>query len=105
MLLALVLGAFLFLFFLPADYFDSGQSMCVSIWLFDLECFGCGLTRGIMHMMHFEFQEAWDFNKLSFLIMPIGLFLWIHLFGILIGKSYFSFEFKRSFHITLLSAA
>ena len=94
MLLAFVLGAFLFLFFLPADYFDSGQSMCVSIWLFDLECFGCGITRAIMHLMHMEFQEAWSFNKLSFLIMPIGLLLRIHLFGILIGRSYFSF-FKR----------
>ena len=45
MLLALVLGAFLFLFFLPADHFDSGQSMCASKWLFDIECLGCGIKK------------------------------------------------------------
>jgi len=94
MLLALVLGAFLFLFFLPADHFDSGQSMCASKWLFDIECLGCGITRAIMHLMHLEFQTAWDFNKLSFVILPIGLLLWIHVFGLLIGKNYFSF-FKK----------
>ena len=94
MLLALALGAFLFLFFLPADYFDKGQSMCLSVVFFDIECLGCGLTRGIMHLMHLDIQAAWEFNKLSFIILPIGILLWIHLFGILINKSYFSF-FKR----------
>ena len=86
--------SFVFLFYLPVDYFDTGQSMCASVWLFDLECLGCGITRGIMHLMHFDFIGAWEFNKLSFLVLPIGILLWVHLFGMLIGQSYFSF-FKR----------
>jgi len=90
----MILGAFLFLFFLPADYFDTGQSMCLSVVFFDLECLGCGLTRGIMHLMHLDFHTAWEFNKLSFIILPIGILLWIHLFGILIERPYLSF-FKR----------
>jgi hypothetical protein len=90
----MVLGAFLFLFFLPADFFDTGESMCLSVLFFDLECLGCGLTRGMMYLMHLEFQTAWQFNKLSFIILPIGILFWIHLFGVLIDKPYLSF-FKR----------
>ena len=94
MLLVMVLGAFLFLFFLPADFFDTGESMCLSVLFFDLECLGCGLTRGIMYLMHLEFQTAWELNKLSFVILPFGTLLWIHLLGVLIDKPYLSF-FKR----------
>ena len=95
----MILGAFLLLFFLPADYFDSGQSMCLSVLFFDLECLGCGLTRGIMHLMHLDVQTAWQFNKLSFIILPVGILLWFHLFGVLIDKPYFSF-FKRFYSTT-----
>ena len=91
MLLTLVLGAFVFLFFLPADYFDSGQSVCVSVFLFDMECFGCGITRGVMHLMHLDFEKAWEFNKLSYVVLPLSILLWIHILGIVIGKPYFSF--------------
>ena len=94
MLLVITLGAFLFLFFLPADYFDKGQSMCLSMVFFDLECLGCGLTRGILHLMHLDIQTAWEFNKLSFIILPIGILLWIHLLGVLIERPYLPF-FKR----------
>ena len=90
----MILGAFLFLFFLPADYFDTGQSICPSVLFFDLECLGCGLTRGIMHLINLDFQTAWQFNKLSFIILPIGILLWIHLLGVLIERPYLPF-FKR----------
>jgi hypothetical protein len=90
LLILLLVGPFLLLF-LPADYFDSGESICLSVYLFDLQCLGCGLTRGVMHLIHLDFKEAWEFNKLSFLVVPIAILFWIYLLGKLINKPYFLF--------------
>jgi hypothetical protein len=93
-LLILVLIGPFYLLTLPADYFDTGQSICLSVVLFDLKCLGCGLTRGVMHLIHFDFLIAWEYNKLSYIVVPVGILVWIHLFGKLIGKNYFSFMNK-----------
>ncbi len=63
------------LFLLPADYFDTGTPTCLSVRLFNLECYGCGMTRGVMHLIHFEWTEAWNFNKLSFLVFPLLVYM------------------------------
>jgi hypothetical protein len=72
------------LWILPADFFDHGKAMCLSVVLFDQECFGCGITRAIQHLMHFDFEAAWGFNKLSVIILPMLLIIWAQ-------------EIKRSF--------
>lgn len=77
--LLLLLAAFgLTLILLPADYFDTGTPMCLSVILFDINCYGCGMTRGVMHLIHLEFTKAWEFNKLSFIVFPllVGMILW-----------------------------
>ena len=50
----------LVLLILPADFFDNGQSLCLSQLLLEKECPGCGLTRGLQHLGHFDFQTAWE---------------------------------------------
>ncbi|RIY36239.1 hypothetical protein CKY20_07030 [Capnocytophaga canis] len=76
------------LMFLPADYFDRGQSVCLSKTLAGIECWGCGLTRAIMHFIHFEFEEAWMFNKLVVIVVPLLFVVWIRsLFSLLGVKS------------------
>ena len=59
------------LLILPADYFDKGQSICVSVLLFDKNCYACGMTRAIQHLIHLDFQQASEFHKLSFLVLPL----------------------------------
>lgn len=63
---------------MPADLFDSGKSICLSVILFDLECYGCGMTRAIQHLIHLEFQEAYNYNWLSFLVLPLIIYLYIN---------------------------
>lgn len=63
------------LLFLPADFFDHGQPMCISVLLLDRECYGCGMTRAIQHLIHFDFNAAMHFNKLSFIVFPLLVFL------------------------------
>lgn len=61
---------------MPAKFFDSGQSVCLSVLLFDIKCYGCGMTRAIQHIIHFDFEAAYLFNKLSFLVFPVLIFMW-----------------------------
>lgn len=79
------------LLLLPSTYFDEGKSLCLSVILLDIECIGCGLTRAVMHLLHLEFQLAWEYNKLSFLVVPIGVLFWFHLLGKLLNKPIFVF--------------
>jgi hypothetical protein len=76
----------LFLLLLPSNFFDSGDSMCLSIVLFDRECYACGMTRAIQHIIHFDFFVAYQFNKLSVIVFP------------LIVISYFK-EFKKAYYL------
>lgn len=77
----------LVLILLPADFFDKGESICLSKALAGIECYACGLTRATMHFIHFEFQKAWDFNKLSFIVVPMLFPLWLKAFYEIRGKS------------------
>ena len=61
---------------LPANYFDSGESMCLSVLLLDTTCLGCGITRAVQHFIHFEFKQALEFNRLVVIVLPLLVFLW-----------------------------
>jgi hypothetical protein len=65
------------LMLLPANFFDQGQSVCISVLLFDKECYACGMTRAIQHLIHFEYIPAYQFNKLSFLVLPLLIFSYL----------------------------
>ena len=56
---------------LPADFFDYGDSICLSVFLFDSECFACGITRSLQHLIHLDFHIAYSYNKLSFIVFPL----------------------------------
>ena len=76
-LVALLLTPFV-LWLLPADFFDHGEVvMCPSRLFFSFECLGCGMTRAIMHLHHFELTDAIYYNQGSVLIYPFLVFLWL----------------------------
>jgi hypothetical protein len=75
------------LILLPSDFFDNGESVCLSKMLAGMECYACGLTRASMHFVHFEFLKAWGFNKLSFIVVPMLFPLWLKSFYEIRGKS------------------
>ena len=70
------------LMFLPAGFFDEGQSMCLSVIIIIDECYGCGMTRAIMHLIHGDFFTAWNYNSLSFLVLPLLLILYVKLLAL-----------------------
>lgn len=65
------------LFLLPADFFDEGETLCPSKRFFDVECWGCGMTRAVMHFLHLDFETALYYNPGSFLITPVMGIIWV----------------------------
>lgn len=68
------------LLLLPADFFDQGESICLSKVLFKVECFACGLTRACMHLIHGEFEEAFAWHMWSFIALPALAIFWVRWF-------------------------
>lgn len=69
----LVIGPIVLLI-LPKDFFDSGETVCLSVLLFHTQCYACGMTRAIMHLIHFDFIKAWDYNHIAFIVFPLLCF-------------------------------
>ncbi len=74
-LLIITLLALAILLVLPPTFFDEGDSICLSVVLFGKECYACGMTRGVQHLIHFDFTEAWSYNPLSFIVFPLALYM------------------------------
>jgi hypothetical protein len=77
LLLVVLLVIPMVLISLPADFFDQGESICPSKRFLNKDCPGCGITRGIMHTIHLEFQKAWGLNKLTFVVLPTMIYFWV----------------------------
>jgi hypothetical protein len=65
------------LLFLQVTFFDKGESVCLSVQLANMQCYACGMTKAVMHFIHFDFEGAWEFNKLSFIVVPMLVPMWV----------------------------
>jgi Protein of unknown function (DUF2752) len=75
--LVLLLIAPFVLWILPGDFFDNtGIEICPSKLFFNFECLGCGMTRAVMHMHHFQFEDAIFFNYGVVAIYPLLIVIW-----------------------------
>ncbi|OUJ75398.1 hypothetical protein BXP70_05130 [Hymenobacter crusticola] len=39
-------------------------------------CLGCGMARACMHALHFDWQQAWKYNPLVVIVLPMLTWLW-----------------------------
>ncbi len=70
------IGVPVILLILPKTYFNTGTPLCPSMLLLGEECPGCGMTRACMHLIHFDFDEAFNFNMFCFIVFPILAYNW-----------------------------
>ena len=42
-----------------------------------MECYACGISRGCMHLIHGDFEQAYAFNRASVIVLPLLAILWI----------------------------
>lgn len=66
---------FITLLILPKDFFDYGKPICISVNVFHRECYACGLTRATQHLIHLDIDGAAKFNKLSFIVVPLLIYM------------------------------
>jgi hypothetical protein len=54
---------------------------CILTPLLGEWCWGCGITRASIALFHGDVASAWGFNKLSVIVVPMLMFLYLkHLF-------------------------
>jgi hypothetical protein len=78
-LVVLLLTIPMTLWLLPANFFDDegGPALCPSRFLLGLECPGCGLTRAVMHLHHFDLAGALYYHWGVVVAYPLLVLLWI----------------------------
>ena len=76
--LTLLLATPIVLWLLPSNFFDGGNIavLCPTRRVLGVECLGCGMTRAVMHLHHFEWSEAINFNRGVVWAYPILVVIW-----------------------------
>lgn len=68
----------LILFIVPSKYiFENGHSLCLFKNISGTECYGCGMTRAVFSVLHFDFTGAFHYNKGIIAVMPLLVYVWI----------------------------
>ena len=81
---ALVLLFPLLLSFIPMDWLNRQDTICLFKNLTGRECWGCGITRAVISAVQFDFATAFHYNKLIVVVFPLLVYEW----GKIITKSY-----------------
>jgi hypothetical protein len=65
------------LYIIPIEWVENQHSICIYKNLTGNECYGCGMTRAILYAMHFQFEKAFQYNKLFVIVLPLLIYIWI----------------------------
>lgn len=65
------------LFWIPTEWIFRGHPVCLFRNLFGTECPGCGMTRALFSLLHFDFGAAWGYNRMVFVVAPLLLYLYL----------------------------
>jgi hypothetical protein len=75
------LGVFLLfpfaLFLLPLHTLDTLPSVCLIKLITGHECPGCGMTHAVLNVIHLQFTNAFNYNKLVVVIFPLLSYIWL----------------------------
>jgi hypothetical protein len=64
------------LYFVPLQWLENQHSVCIFKNITGYECYGCGMTRAIVSAIHFHFTDAYHFNNLYVIVLPLLVFIW-----------------------------
>lgn len=55
----------------PVGLVEHGPVLCIFRNLFGVRCPGCGLTRAFACLMHGRLADAWAYNPLALVLLPV----------------------------------
>jgi hypothetical protein len=61
---------------LPPEWLKNQHSICLFKNLTGHECYGCGMTRAILSGIHLQFVNAFHYNKLFIIVLPLLVYIW-----------------------------
>jgi len=64
------------LYFIPLEWLNKQNTICLIKNIFGVECPGCGITRAIISAIQLDIIKAIDYNKLVIIVLPILIYLW-----------------------------
>jgi hypothetical protein len=59
----------------PVEVVERGPVLCMYRNILGRECLACGLTRALSCLLHGRIADAASYNRLVFVIFPLGLIL------------------------------
>lgn len=63
-------------------------SLCVLKNICGINCFGCGMTRAFICILHFDFLSATEYNTLSVpMFIGIVIYMFVFVLDIILGKN------------------
>lgn len=74
------------LWILPKTFFNQGPTLCLYTLMTGTNCLGCGMTRSIMHWIHLDIATALKFNKLSCIVFPLLVVIYLRILYSLFHK-------------------
>ncbi|MBR3673170.1 MAG: DUF2752 domain-containing protein [Clostridia bacterium] len=67
---------FILLYNLPIR--DDGPTLCLHKLITGKECFNCGMTRACLSVLHFKFEQAWNYNWRVVIVLPYALIIYLY---------------------------
>ncbi|MBK7133568.1 MAG: DUF2752 domain-containing protein [Bacteroidales bacterium] len=80
------------LYFIPLDWIKDQHTICLYKNITGNECIGCGMTRAILSVIHFQFENAFYYNKLVVVVFPLLVYIWLK--SLLMRFKKYSSDFK-----------
>ena len=64
-------------YLIPYSWFEGTSTIFPFNNIFGAECPGCGTTRAIHSLIHFNFAKAFDLNRMIVVVFPLMGYIWI----------------------------
>lgn len=62
---------------IPKGWIMDGHAVCIFHNLTGRDCYGCGMTRALFSLLHFDPAAAWEYNRLAVIVAPLIGYLYL----------------------------
>ena len=75
------------LYFIPLEFLNKQNTICLIKNIWGFECPGCGITRAIISAVQLDFVKAIEYNKIVILVLPILMYVWFKTIILIFNKT------------------